>query len=118
MSKLKPRRVVERCHLLAHRRGDLGAAMTQPGAPQPGQPVENFSTFGVGEVSALRLHDHARIRLEIAIAGKRHPVRFKPCSVRAHIGGNFVGGRGVNSGEIHGGVRWSLWRVFSASMAA
>ena len=79
---LERRRVVERGDLLADRLDDLAPSVAEPAAPQPRQAVEDLLAVGVGVVRALGGDDHARVRLELAVAGERHPVRVEPGRIR------------------------------------
>jgi hypothetical protein len=81
VAELERRRVVERRGLALDRLDDLAAAVAQARAPQARQPVEDLAAAIVGVVRALGGDDHARVLLELAIAGEGHPVGVEPGSV-------------------------------------
>ncbi|MNT32505.1 hypothetical protein D3C72_1683910 [compost metagenome] len=66
------------CHFLA--------AMANARTPQARQSVKNLAAFTIGVVGTLAAHDHARLGLEVAVAGERHPVRLQPGGVGAQRG--------------------------------
>ena len=74
MAKLKGGRVVQLQRRLAHRLRNFTATMAQAAAPQAGEAVKNLASIGIGVVRALGGGDDARPGLEVAVAGKRHPV--------------------------------------------
>ena len=73
MAELESGRIVELRGLLAYRFGNLASAMAEPRAPQAREAVEHLAPIAVGEVGALRRHDHARVALELAVGGEGHP---------------------------------------------
>src|SRR5579864_1348409 len=81
MTELERRRVVERRDLLLDRLDDLAARVPEPAAPQAGEPVEDPLASAVGVIRAIGRHEHPRVGLELAVAGKRHPVRVEPGGV-------------------------------------
>ena len=100
VAELERGRIVELRGLLAHGLGDLAPAMAEARAPQAREAVEHLAAIGVGEVGALRGHDHARVALELAVGGEGHPVRVEPGGVLA--GGRVGGGLGGGGGHAHG----------------
>ncbi len=77
MAHLEGRRVVEFERLAVHRLGDLAPRVAGIDAPQPGGAVENAPSVGGGVVHALGRDQQARMRLELAVGGERHPIGFE-----------------------------------------
>ena len=81
VSELERRRVIERRHLPTHRLADLAPPVPEPAAPQPRQPVEHLLAGRIDVIRALGGYEDARVRLELPVPGKRHPVRVEPGGV-------------------------------------
>src|SRR3546814_16058533 len=62
---------------LVHRLGDLAAAVAGGDAEQAGRAVDHLVAVIGGEVHAFGAGQDARVRLEVAVRGKRHPMLLK-----------------------------------------
>src|SRR3546814_3714014 len=77
VAELERRRVVQRGQRLVHRLGDLAAAVAGGDAEQAGRAVDHLVAVIGGEVHAFGAGQDARVRLEVAVRGKRHPMLLK-----------------------------------------
>ena len=84
VAKLEMRSVVIVQHLVIDRLGDLATAMAGRGAEQRRRAVNDLAALVIPHIHAFGLDDDARVLLEIAVCGKRHPVRFKRVHVVGH----------------------------------
>src|ERR1700754_3928683 len=91
--------------------------MADVGAPHAGRTVEDATTVGGEIVHILRTSEHARLALEGAVRGERHPIGVKIVWGRDSRAGvlnihevflpkNFLGGHGADpSSFLHGPKR-------------
>ena len=96
MAHLESGREVELAHHLADGADDLRLRMAAWHAPQAGRAIEDGIAIDVLVVHAFGRDQQARIGLEVAVVGKRHPEcrhRFRPCFVHDLLLG--MGWRGV-----------------------
>jgi len=83
--------IVQGLQLPVHRLGDLRAVVPGAAAPQAGQAVQHLAAAVVGEVDAVGGDDDPRIRLELAVAGKGHPVGFELLAAESLVDGMETG---------------------------
>ena len=83
VAELERRGIVQRGHLLRHGTGDFLTPVAQARTPQAREAVKNLLAVDVGEIRAFGAGHDARIRLELAVAGIGHPVRFQPGRIGA-----------------------------------
>ena len=102
MSELEGRREIERASLQGDRFGNLVAVMAGIAAPQARCRIEHGAVFRRIVIKVLGARDHARIALEIAVGGERHPERFEV--VRSGSRQAVIGAGGF----CHGGLRTEL----------
>ena len=91
VAKLEAGRVIQGVELTRHCLGDLAAAMAQATGPQAREAVKNLPPVRVSVVTAFGPNNHARVGLEVAVAGVGHPVRVQPGGVGARGGVQFQG---------------------------
>ena len=77
MAVLEARRIVEGAELLGHGLLNFLARVTGAAGPQTGQAVVDLAALVVGQPVALGRYDQARVALEVAVGGERHPVRIQ-----------------------------------------
>ena len=77
MTELKCRRVVECRDLRLNSGDDLWVAVARRTTPEPGDAIEDFFLIRRREIHTLGGRNQQRIRFEVTVAGKRHPVRFE-----------------------------------------
>jgi len=95
MAVLEARRVVEGAELLGHGLLDFLAVVPGATGPQAGQAVEHAAALVVDEVVAVGTDDQARVALEVAVGGERHPV-----GIQLELAGQ---GRGGSLRHVHRG---------------
>ena len=71
--KLEGRPEIELARGLAHRLDDRRAVVPGVDAPQSAGCIEHLVAGGGGVVHPIGRHEHARVRLEAAVIGERHP---------------------------------------------
>nr|BFE91692.1 hypothetical protein GCM10020185_22280 [Pseudomonas brassicacearum subsp. brassicacearum] len=74
MAVLEPRRVIEGAQLLGDRFLDFLAGVPGATCPQARQRVVHLAPLVIHQPTAFGSDDQARIALEIAVGGVRHPV--------------------------------------------
>ncbi|MBS1269832.1 MAG: hypothetical protein MAG794_00784 [Gammaproteobacteria bacterium] len=84
LGDLEGRGVVELPQLLVDGIGDLPPAMPGGAAEQPGGPVQYPAAVLVPDVDAFSPDHDPGVRLEIAVAGERHPVVVHAVLVEFH----------------------------------
>ena len=89
-------RVIQGAQLLGHGLLNFFAVVPSATGPQAGQAVEYATALVIDEVIAIGADDQTRIALEVAVGGKRHPVR-----IQLELAGQ---GRDFDLRHVHGGL--------------
>ena len=84
MAELESRRIIQFRKLAADGVDDLAPGMAGTAGPKARQAVENASPIHIEVIHALARLQQAWIVLELAVAGKRHPMRFELRPVQFH----------------------------------
>ena len=77
MAGLERPGIFELGDLRLHSFDDLGMAVAGIDAPQSGGAVEDLAAVMAGVMHTLGGDKQARLLLEMAVAGERHPMRFE-----------------------------------------
>ena len=110
MAQLEGGRIIEHRRLLLDRLDDGFTAMAGVHAPQASGAIQHAAAIGSGVMHVLRGHHQARIRLEIAVVGERHPQR------RQVVGRNTGHGGGLPSQAL--ASSFSIWLPSASGLVA
>ncbi|RML61602.1 hypothetical protein APX70_04216 [Pseudomonas syringae pv. maculicola] len=77
MPELKARRVIQHAQLAGNGFLNFLARMPSAAGPQTGKPIVDLAALVVCQIAAMRGDDHARIAVEVAVRGVRHPVSIQ-----------------------------------------